>query len=132
MNDQTETTATQPKECSAELFMRLAAEGANLAHLRAVADAEREFYNAAAARLARLYFGKKDGEEITASDFCQRLDELALRSWGVAEAVSSLAQDNPGKTSDGVSRLVQELAIDLERISEAFGAELMVEWRASK
>jgi len=130
MTTTTETVAPASGECSADLFLRLAAEGANLDHLRAVADAEREFHNAQAVRLARLYFEKPEGAKITASDFCDRLENLAARSWGVVEAVCSLAQDNPGKASNGVSRLVQQLALDLERISEAFASELMADWRA--
>jgi len=82
-------------------------------------------HNAAAARLARLYFGKSEGEEIRAIDFCDRMENLAARSWGVAEAATSLASELQGKGANGVIILVTELAEDLERLSEAYGAELM-------
>ena len=123
------TTETAPAsgECLADLYGRLEAQGANLDHLRAVTDLMTRQSNAEAARLARLYFGKAEGEKIGASDFCTHLENLATRSWGVAEAVSALARDNPGNASDGVSRLVYELAEDLERLVEAYTAETMAE-----
>jgi len=119
------TTKTVPEhgESLADLYLRLAAQGANPDHLRAVTDHMDRRHNAERARLGRLYFGNSEGKEIGASDFCRRLEDLALRAFGVEAAVTSLAEDSPGKISSGVVLLVAELATDLERLSEAFAAE---------
>jgi hypothetical protein len=128
------TTETAPRsgDCLADLYARLEAEGANLDHLRAVSDAERRLRNSEAARLARLFLGKQEGRKITVSDLARHLEGVATRAYGVEAAVSTLVEQSPSRLADGVMRLVMELAEDLDRLSEASGAELMADLPAAQ
>jgi len=123
-----EKTAPLPGESLFDLYQRLEAQGANLAHLRAITDWETRHRNAATARLARLYFGKKEGESVKPCDFSFRLELLATRAYGVEAAVRTICEADAGKLNQGIVRLVADLAEDLERLSEAYGAELQASW----
>lgn len=112
-----------PKECLTDLYQRLEVQGANLDHLRAVTDHMTRQSNAEAARLARLYFGKEEGEAIGAVDFCDRIEDMTEHAWGLTGAISNLTDGEESRFNRGVRRLAVDLAEDLERLSEAFTAE---------
>jgi len=63
-------------------------------------------------------------KNIQPRDFAMRLELLSERAYGVEAAVRTILDDDAGKLNQGIVRLVAELAEDLERLSEVFGAEL--------
>jgi hypothetical protein len=107
------------------LFTRLETEGANLDHLRAVMDWMTEQGNARTARLARLYFGNEEGEHISMSDFATRFEDMTSRIWGLKALLHGFDDDLSGnKCWNGAHQLATDVASDMERLHEAFAAEV--------
>jgi hypothetical protein len=104
---------------------RLEAEGANLEHLRAVADAERRRHNAEAVRLGRLYFAGSESERVSLFDFANHLEDMTSRVWGLKALMHGFDDDLSGnKCWNGAHQLATDVAQDMERLHEAFAAEV--------
>jgi hypothetical protein len=122
----TTTTAPEPaQECLSDLFGRLEAEGANLEHLRAVADAERRLHNAEAIRLGRLYFAGSESERVSPFDFANHLEDMTSRVWGLKALMHGFDDDlSENKFWSGAHQIATDVAREMERLHEAFAAEV--------
>ena len=132
MITETETASPELQECLTDLYQRLATEGANIAHLLAVADHWRRESNAEAARLARLYFGKQDGKKISIFDFVERVEDMSARLWGLKALLHGFDDDlADNRHFHGAHRLAEDVALEMERLSKAFSAEALADPLAS-
>ncbi len=132
MITESETANPECQECLADLYQRLAAEGADIRHLLAVADRWRRDNKAEAARLARLYFGKEEGRKISLFDFVERVEDMSARLWGLKALLHGFDADlADNRNFHGAHRLAEDVALEMERLSEAFAAEAFSEPRAS-
>jgi hypothetical protein len=81
--------------------------------------------NAKAARLARLYFGKEEGGRISMSDFAVRFEDMTSRVWGLKALLHGFNDDLSGnKCWQGAHQLATDVASDMERLHDAFAADL--------
>jgi hypothetical protein len=77
----------------------------------------------AKAKAARLFFGKEHGERLTLFDFTEELRRVTSRCFGLCVAIQGILADEDGRFEAGIYQLAIDVAEQMERLQEAYGAE---------
>jgi hypothetical protein len=124
------TNTTETPERPADIIEQLHAEGVDRALIMKTLDcieAERAKAITTAARL--FYNGHGEDGQITPVEFADELNTMKRRIWGLVAAVGDLVDGGDDAISAGVQQLMEDVACDMDRLSEAFDAE---RWLARK
>jgi len=86
----------------------------------------------AKAKAARLFFGKEHGERLTPFDFSEELGRVTLRCFGLCVAIQGMLADEDERFATGLYRLAIDIAEQMERLQEAYGAEQAIDLLAKQ
>jgi hypothetical protein len=121
MTDQTEAPAPEGEGLCA-FWERFHAEGVDMKHVHQMLERVQRERAEATANAARLYYRDAAGELITDS-LPDKLHEMVSRCWGLFVAFTGYVEERNDSYTRGVLQLAEDVALEMERIETAFGAE---------
>jgi hypothetical protein len=121
MTDQTEAPAPEGEGLCA-FWERLHREGVDMKHVHQMLKRVQRERADATANAARLYYRDSAGEPIT-GDLGDKLHEMVSRCWGLFVAFTGYVEERNDSYTRGILQLAEDVALEMERIETAFGAE---------
>jgi hypothetical protein len=130
MTDQTELPAPEGEKLSG-FWERLHSEGVDMKHVHQMLDRLTRERAEAIANASRLYYRDAAGELIT-DNFPDKLHEMVARCWGLVVALTGYVEGRDDSYTRGVLQLAEDVALEMERIETALGAERDLERTAEQ
>jgi hypothetical protein len=130
MTDQTEVPAPEGEGLCA-FWERLHSEGVDMKHVHQMLDRVQRARAEAIANASRLYYRDAAGELIT-DNFPDKLHEMVARCWGLVVALTGYVEGRDDSYTRGVLQLAEDVALEMERIETALGAERDLERTAEQ
>jgi acyl carrier protein phosphodiesterase len=118
-------TATAPCESRHDLIGELHAAGVDNALIMRVYACIETDRAETIAKAARLFYRQTDDEHrpMTLGEFSDEFNNMSRRLWGVTAAVDDFLGATSDPVGSGVLQLVNDVAREMERLTEAFTAE---------
>ena len=121
MTDQTEAPVPEGERLC-DFWERLHSEGVDMKHVHQMLDRLTRERAEAIANASRLYYRDAAGELIK-DGLPDKLHEMVSRCWGLVVALTGYVEGRDDSYTRGVLQLAEDVALEMERIETALGAE---------
>ena len=116
---------TEARERPSEIVDQLHAAGVDRALIMKTFECIESERAEAIAKAARLFYNRPgDNGPISPGDFSDQFYNMSRRIWGLVAAVEEVLDASDGPLAQGVTQLANDAATEMERLAEAFRAEL--------